>query len=231
MEEIILKAEPRVKMKSGNSKRMLKADFLPVVVYGPGVKNLNLKVKYQEFLKVLDFAGESKVINLKIEDKTIQVFIHKVQKDPISGKVIHVDFYQFDKNHKFNIEVPINFIGESKAVKEVGGVLIKNIDSVLVECLYSDLISEIEVDLSVLENLNDTIYVSDLKVNKGVNFLISGDRVVATVKPMRAQEEKTEVSTEENAEKPEETTTTKDSADSANDTEKDTKENTKAETK
>jgi large subunit ribosomal protein L25 len=187
MTEIILKAEPRVEMKGGNPKRMLKDDILPIVVYGPGSENLNLKVNYQEFLKVLSAAGESTVVDLSVGDKTMQVLIHKVQKNPVTDKVIHVDLYQFDKKKKFSVEVPINFVGESKAVKE-GGVLVTNINSILAECLYTDLISEIKVDLSVLENINDSIYVSDLKVSEGVNFLTSKDQIIVAVKPMRAQE-------------------------------------------
>ena len=191
MKEIVLKAEPRLEMKGGNPKRMLKDDILPIVVYGPGSENLNLKVNYQEFLKVLSLAGESTVVDLSIEGKTIQVLIHRVQRDPVNNSVIHVDFYQFDKNKKFSVEVPINFVGESKAVKE-GGVLVTNIYSILAECLYTDLISEIKVDLSVLENMNDSICVSDLKVNEGVNFLTGNDQVIVAVKPMRAQEVKVE---------------------------------------
>ena len=205
MTEIILKAEPRVEMKGGNPRRMLKKDILPIVVYGPGLDNLNLKVNYQEFLKVLKAAGESTVLDLIASDKTMQVLIHKVQKDPVTDKVIHVDFYHFDKKKKFSVEVPINFVGESKAVKE-GGVLVTNINSVLAECLYTDLISEIKVDLSALENLNDSIYVSDLKVSEGVNFLTAKDQVVVAVKPMRAQEvvEEIKPEVEDDAEKTEE---------------------------
>jgi len=187
MTEIILKAEPRVEMKGGNPKRMLKDNILPIIVYGPDFENLNLKVDYQEFLKVLSAAGESTVVNLSVGDKTMQVLIHKVQRNPINNKVVHVDFYHFDKKKKFSVEVPINFVGESKAVKE-GGILVTNINSVLAECLYTDLISEIKVDLSVLENINDSIYVSDLKVSEGVNFLTSKDQIIVAVKPMRAEE-------------------------------------------
>ena len=189
MTELILKAESRSEMKGGNPKRMLKQGFLPVVVYGPGSKNINLKVNYQEFLKIFKIAGESKVVNLSVDDQTIQVLIHRIQKNPISDKIVHVDLYEFKKNKKFSVEVPINFVGESKAVKEAGGVLVTNIDSILVECLYTNLISEIEVNLSVLENINDSIYVSDLNIDENVNVLTSEDQVIVAVKPMRVQEE------------------------------------------
>lgn len=189
MTELTLKAEFRSEMKGGNPKRMIKESILPAVVYGPDSKNINIKLDYQEFLKVFHIAGESKVINLTVGDKTIQVLAHRIQKNPVTDKIIHVDFYQFNKNKKFSVEVPINFVGESKAVKEEGGVLVTNIDTILVECLYTDLISEIKVDLSVLENLNDSVYVSDLKVKEGVNFLTADDQVIISVKPMRVQEE------------------------------------------
>ena len=189
MTELTLKSEPRSEMKGGNPKRMLKDGILPAVIYGPDSKNINIKLNYQEFLKVFKIAGESKVVNLSVGDKTIQVLTHKIQKHPVTDNITHVDFYQFNKNKKFSVEVPINFVGESRAVKEESGILVTNIDTVLVECLYTDLISEIKVDLSALENLNDSIYVSDLKVSEGVNFLTGDDQVIISVKPMRVQEE------------------------------------------
>jgi large subunit ribosomal protein L25 len=199
MTEMNLKAEPRSEIKGGNPKGMLKKDILPGVVYGSGIENINIKLNYQEFLKVFNIAGESKVINLTIGDEIKKVFIHKIQKNPITDKITHVDFYQFNKNKKFSVEVPINFVGESKAVKE-GGVLFTNIDTILVECLYDDLISEIKVDLSALENINDSIYVSDLKVNEGVDFLTGEDQVIVSVKPMRAEEVIEDIKPEEGAE-------------------------------
>ncbi len=203
MKDIILKTEPREEMKGGNPKRMLKQGFLPVIVYGPGSKNLNLKVNSQEFLKVFAVAGESKVVSLSVGDKTMQVLTHRVQRNPVSDKIVHVDFYQFKKDKKFSVDVPINFIGESKAVKE-GGILVTNINSILIECLYTDLISEIEVDLSVLENLNDSIYVSDLKIDEKVNVLTSLDQVIVAAKPMRVQEEEEVVKEEVEGEEGEE---------------------------
>lgn len=204
MTEMTLKAESRSEIKGGNPKRMLKEDILPGVVYGSGIENINIKLNYQEFLKVFNIAGESKVVNLTIGDETKKVFIHKIQKNPITNKITHVDFYQFNKNKKFSVEVPINFVGESKAVKEEGGILVTNIDTILVECLYDDLISEIKVDLSLLENINDSIYVVDLKVNEGVNFLTAEDQVIVAVKPMRAEEVVEDTKAEE-TEKGEET--------------------------
>ena len=188
-EEIILKAEPRSEIKGGNPKRMLKEDILPAVVYGPGSKNINLKLNLQKFIKVFEIAGESKVVNLKVGDETMQVFIHRLQHNPITNKISHVDFYRFKKDHKFSIEIPINFVGESRAIKEDGGVLVTDIDSIQIECLYTNLISEVEVDLGKLENLNDSIHVSDLKFAEGINVLTSPERVIVTVQPMRTQEE------------------------------------------
>lgn len=189
MTELILKAEPRSDLRGANPKRMLKNDFLPAVVYGPGSENINLKLNLQEFIKVFKVAGESKVVNLKVGDETIQVFIHRIQHNPVTNEIVHVDFYRFRKDHKFTIEIPIKFVGESHAVKGAGGILVTNMESIQIECLYSDLISDIEVDLSKLENINDAIYVSDLKFKEGINVLTAPERVIVTVQPMRTEEE------------------------------------------
>ena len=201
MTELVLKAKNRRDLGGSNSKKILRKGYLPIVVYGPGRKNFNLKVNYQDFLKIFNIAGENKVVNLKVDDKIIQVLVHQTQKDPVTDNIIHADFYQFKKDHKFEVEIPLKFIGESKAVKESSGVLVKNLDNILIECLYTDLISEIEVDLSLLENINDVIYVSDLKISGNVKVLTSSGQVVASVQAVKVVEEEEKKEEEEEGEK------------------------------
>ncbi len=190
MTELILKAEKREKLGSNNTKRLLKSGFLPIVVYGPDKKNIDLQIQYSEFIKAYKEAGENTIISLDVDDKKIHVFIHDVQVNPLNNTIVHADFYQFSKDHKLKSEVPIHFIGESLAVKEKGGILLKDTDHIEVECLPNDMPHFIEVDLSKLEDINDIIYVSDLKVDKNVQILSGLDQVIASVQAVR--EEKVE---------------------------------------
>ncbi|MCD4704770.1 50S ribosomal protein L25 [bacterium] len=201
MTEIILKVEKRENLGGANPKNLLHSDYLPAVSYGPGRENINIKIKRQDFAKIFAKAGRSQIVNLKTDDQEHQVLIHKIQRDPVDEKVIHVDFYEFQEDRKFSVQVPLVFFGESKAVKESGGLIVTDMDRIKIECLAKDLISEIKVDLSKLEELNDIIYISDLDISDKVEILSSKTQVIVSVKaPKLAKELKEEEEAKEESE-------------------------------
>jgi len=97
---------------------------------------------------------------------------------------------------KIHAEVPLNFIGESPAVLNMEGILITNKDSIEVECLPSDLVSEIDVDISVLDDFEKNIKVEDLKIPTGIEILDDIEEVVVTVQEPRSEEELEALDTE-----------------------------------
>ncbi len=167
--------------------------FIPAVLYGQGVKNLNLSVDYNIFEKAYKEAGESTLIKLKIKDgeteKERVVLIHDLTRDPVTDRFVHVDFKQIKMDKAIKVEVPLVFVGESEAVKTEGGVLVKSIQSVEIEALPQDLIHEIEVDISVLETFDDNIYIKDLKIPDTVKLTVDSEEVIASVTPPRSEEE------------------------------------------
>jgi len=185
-QEIKLSAETR---EAGKANKIRKEGYIPATIYGPSSQPANLKVKRQEFEKAFAQAGESHVIDLSFSGKSVKAIIKEVQSEPVKGIFIHVDFYQIDMNKKIHTEIPLRFIGESKAVKELGGILVKDADAVEVKCLASDLVDFIEVDLSVLNNLHDAIHIKDLKLPKGVEVLAHDEDMVASVIEQRAEKE------------------------------------------
>jgi len=116
-----------------------------------------------------------------------------VQKDPLKATIIHIDLYQVDMNKKITTEIPLHFIGESEAVKELGAVLVKTIDSVEVECLPGDLVNHIDVDLSVLKNFHDAIKTNDLKLPAGMKLVNETNDIVANVIEPKAEVEEVPV--------------------------------------
>ncbi len=199
-EEFNLKATTRKKEEKPNQVR--RDNFIPVILYGPSVKeSQELKIKKGEFERVYNQAGESSLINLKNDQdkKEEKILIKDIQRDPVKGDIIHADFYQVKMDEKIYTEIPLSFIGESKAVKELGGYLTKNLDSLEVECLPGDLVYEIEVDISQLESFEDDIKVKDLQIPKGIIITLDPEEVVATTTPPQEEEEEKEESTEEDA--------------------------------
>ncbi|MDD5031800.1 MAG: 50S ribosomal protein L25 [Patescibacteria group bacterium] len=188
--EIKLEAIARTK-ENGKGGKIRKGGFIPAVLYGPSTESRNLKIKKIDFEKTFASAGESSLIDLTIAgEKPAKVLIKEVQKDPLKDAIIHIDLYQVDMNKKITTEIPLHFIGESPAVKELGAVLVKDIDSVEVECLPGDLVNHIDVDLSVLKNFHDAIKTDDLKLPAGMKLVNeTNDIVVNAMEPKAEVEE------------------------------------------
>jgi len=188
-DEIILEAQTR-KVSGKEVEKIRRNNMIPAVVYGHGVNSVSLAVGYQVFDKVYKHAGESSLVDLVVDkNKPVKALIQSVQRDPVTEKIIHVDFHQIKMTERISAEVKINFVGESKAVKEMGGILVKNLDKIKIECLPQDLINEIEVDISQLNTLDDIIRVKNLKMPDKVTIKDKPEDVVINVQEPRGEEE------------------------------------------
>lgn len=162
---------------------------IPAIVYGKNFDNARIAVDQIVFKKVYGEAGTSNLIDLKLNGKNIKTLVHDIQIDPLTGETIHIDFMKVNMKEKIHAEIPLEFIGEAPAVAELEGSLINPIDSIEVECLPGDLVSEIQVDLSVLKDFEGNIKVSDLKVPAGVEILSDPEEIIAYVQEPKSEEE------------------------------------------
>ncbi len=163
---------------------------IPAVVYGHGTENTNISIAYVPFEKLYKEAGESSLIDLSIEGKPlVKVLVHGIQRDPSSYRFTHVDFYQVRMDEKLHTTIPLKFVGESKAMKELGGILVKSMDELEVRCLPADLVHEIEVDIAALQTFEDMISVGDIKLPKGIEVMNELEAGIATVSEPISQEE------------------------------------------
>ncbi len=176
-----LQAKTRTKLGKQASQVRLER-LIPAVVYGNKVENQVLTVSRSEFEKIYTNAGASNLVDLVIEGASqVPVLIHDVQRDPRLNEVIHVDFYQVNMAEKLTAHIPLKFIGESKAVKGLGGILIKNFAHIEVRCLPQDLVPEIIVDISALQTFEDNIKIKDLAVPASIEVMTTPGAIVATV--------------------------------------------------
>jgi len=171
-------------------KQLRRKEQLPAVVYGRKLEPEPLTIETKHFEKVFQIAGTSSLVNLSVDEKSKRkVLIHEPQCHPVTGRPIHVDLYAVRMDEKIETEVPLKFVGQSAAVEDQGGNFIVNIDSLHVRCLPADLVSEIEVDISVLANLEDQLRLSDIKLPERMEVLDDPDEVVALVEAPRTEEE------------------------------------------
>lgn len=178
-------------------KNLRKQGFLPAVVYGKGVEPQNLSVEATPFTKLYKEAGESTLIDMKVDEAApVKVLIQEVQTDPLTGNLSHVDFRQINMSEKIRAEVVLKFIGEAPAIKELGGTLVKSIDSIEIECLPADLVHEIDVDVSALKTFEDAIQIKDLKIPAGIKVLDDVNATIVTAEaPLTEEELKAELET------------------------------------
>jgi len=170
------------------TKQLRKKGFVPAELYGRGIQNLHLSLSRQEFLKAFREAGENTIINVMIDGKPHPVLIYDVQRDSISGEFLNIDFYQFRADEEIELQVPIVFIGEAPAVKEKGAVLTKAMDQVEIRALPADIPHHLEVNLSVLTDIGQSVYVKDLPSGK-FEILVSPGTVVVTASEVKVEEE------------------------------------------
>jgi large subunit ribosomal protein L25 len=168
---------------------------VPAVVYGPKTENIPLSVDARAFKKVWKEAGETTVIGVSVDGKTIDVLVQEVAVHPVSGEPMHADFYAVDKTKKVEVDIPLTFTGVSEAVKTMGGTLVKVLHELTVEGLPDKLPHEIEIDISALPDLESVIAVKDITLPEGVEAAIDGEEIVASI---AVQEEESEESAELN---------------------------------
>lgn len=189
MEELTLKALPR-KLLGKKVKNLRRDGQLPAVLYGRNFASQSLIIPQKEFTLIASQAGEATIINLQIDGKdSAKILIRKIQKDPVSDEILHVDLYKVDMNQEIQTEIPLEFIGVSAAVEELEGNLITNKDSIKVECLPDKLVSKIEVDISALKTFEDLIHIKDLNIPEAIKVLDEPDMIIAQVTPPRSEEE------------------------------------------
>jgi len=187
--EFNLKAQKR-KILGKQVKKMRKEGFIPAIIYGHKFKNIPLKINLNDFLIILKKAGESTVVKLEIEgDKSYDVLIHDMLRDPVTEEILHIDFYRIKADEAITTEISLIFENISPAVEDLGGILITNLRNIKVKALSKDLPRDIKVDISSLKNFNDHIKIGDLTISEKVEILADLDDIIALVKAPRTQEE------------------------------------------
>ena len=171
-------------------KHLRKEGLLPATVYGKAFESLLVQFNAAEVEKLFSDIGESTLVEVILDEKEkLPVLFRNPQYHPVEGNMIHIDCYKVNLKEKISAMVPIEFIGESQAVKD-GNTLVTVTDEVEIEALPTDLPESIEVDLSVLDNLEATITVADLKIdNSKLEILTDAEQLIAKVEEPRAEEE------------------------------------------
>jgi large subunit ribosomal protein L25 len=185
--------------------KLRRQGLVPAVVYGHKVDPVSVSVESRELERVYLRAGTNSLVDLKIGDNGAaqKVFIHDVQRDPVTHSLSHVDFVVVNLTELITTTVPVVLVGEAPAVKNGDGVLIHPLDHLQVRALPAEIPGRFEVDVSELDEVDKAIYVSDIEVPGNVHVLNSPEELVARVNALAVipeEEEAAEEAAEEEAE-------------------------------
>lgn len=172
------------------TKALRRAQLVPGVIYGRNLTPKSVQCSYTALIKVLRQAGTSRLIALSLEGEGIRrnVLIREVQRDPITSRILHVDFYATTAGQKLRLAVPLVQRGEAPA-ERMGGIVSQVLDTLEVECLPEDVPAAIDVDLSKLTTLHSRLTVKDLDIPSNITVLTPADAEVVHVAAQRLAEE------------------------------------------
>ena len=174
------------------NKRLRRAGIVPGVVYGQGRESTPVQVDAKTFETLYKSAGKTSVVKFRLPgaSRATSGFIKSVQRNPLSGSAIHVDYFLVNLKEEMEVDVPLVLVGEAPAVEQTGGTLLHNLSVLRVKALPTEIPHEIQVDVSVLATLDDVIHVRDLPINRDtVHVMVDEDTAVANVVPPRIEVE------------------------------------------
>ncbi len=184
---LTLTAQTRDMSKKASALRH--SGFVPAVFYGRKEKSTPISIAEGDFAKVWKKAGESTVVLLKGDFGEHETLITDIDAHPVTGVPRHADFYVLEKGQKVKVHVPLEFIGVSPAIKDLGGTLVKVMREIEVEAAPKDLPQKIEVSIVPLAELTSQILVKNLTVPTGVVIMAAPDEVVASVAEFKEEGE------------------------------------------
>jgi len=193
-EMIGLVAEKRT-MLGKQVKQLRREGWVPGVMYGHDFDSVSLQFEARGLRRMLSQVGGSQIISIKVKGvkQPEMALLRDMQRDCIRGTLLHVDFYRVDMAERLTAEIPLAIVGESPVVEENEGVLLQGISAIEVECLPSDLVDAIEVDLTELVEISQAIYVRDLAVPAGIDVLTGQDEMIVRIIAVREEEELEEI--------------------------------------
>ncbi len=189
MEKFVLNVTNRERKGKGAARQLRAKGFIPCVIYRGG-QSAPIQINTKEILPFMNIATREKLfVTLKFEDSEKQAILQDYQVDPVTGKLLHVDFMEVSATEKIRVTVPVVLIGEPIGVRQDKGVLQHGISEIEIEAIPEKIPGHIEVDVSQLK-VGESVHVGDINFEEGIKVISDPDEVIATV---TAEEEEIEL--------------------------------------
>jgi len=173
-------------------KTLRNIGITPIHLYGSKVESSSMQADFKALINALNETGFSIPITLADGENEVLAFARNVQRHPLTEQILHVDFQVVNKEDEVEIEVPVNLLGESPAVKNLGGILIKLMETIKISSKVDQVPESIDLDIEGIESLEQSLLVSDIEVPDGVKVITDDTFAIARVIPPRIEVEETE---------------------------------------
>ena len=200
MDNLELKVANRETM--GKKVKFLRRQGItPVHLFGHNIESLALQCDSDELKRIVAQAGKTRLISLHPDKgkKARSVMVREVQKNPLTGELLHVDLYQIMTTEKTKVDVPVVLVGEAPALKLKANMLEHDLTSLHIECLPGDIPTSIALDISSLSELGDAIRVKDINLGEEITVLNDPEIMAVKISGRYIEKEVVEVAEEEAA--------------------------------
>ncbi len=165
-----------------SAKNLRKQGFVPAEFYGHGIENMTLQVNYGDFRRLYRTAGTNTVIEMDVEGKGKKnVLVQRLDTHPVTGEIAYVEFINVRMDEEVTAMIPVRLDGQAPAVRELGAMLVQNLDELEVTCLPAYLPKEIVVNIDSLVDLSAKLHVSDIVAPERVKIVTDPEEMVASV--------------------------------------------------
>jgi large subunit ribosomal protein L25 len=187
-QQTVLQISPR-EVTGKATKQLRKSGIIPANISGHNEESQTVQVEALAFEALKRAHAATSIITLRMSgsDRVQTALVRRVQRDPRSGKILHIDFSRVSLTERITMKVPVRFVGEAPAVKNEGGVLIHLLDAVEVECTASDIVDYIEVDISLLTEIDSILHAGDAKLPTNFTLITDPNEGIAKVAATRAE--------------------------------------------
>lgn len=180
MKEVSISASRRELLGKGPARQSRMAGNIPAVVYGPEVEPIPVAVEERSFRSAMKGVGSlSSIISLEVDGKTNKVVLREIQRDPVTSRILHMDFHAISMTKPLHISIPIQFEGTPIGVKTDGGIMQITMRDLDISCLPADIPEKLVVDVENL-GIGDSIHVSDVTLDK-VQILAPEQRTIVVI--------------------------------------------------
>ena len=187
-QQTVLQISPR-EVTGKATKRLRKSGIIPANISGHKEESQAVQVEALAFEALKRAHAATSIITLRLSgsNRVQTALVRRVQRDPRSGKILHIDFSRVSLRERITMKVPLHFVGEAPGVKIEGGVLLHLLDALEVECTASDIVDYIEVDISSLAEIDSILHAADVRLPANYTLITDPNEGIAKIAATRAE--------------------------------------------